>query len=315
MKNNHQQYIEMCKNVIRFYRKNEDFLDQIPDVKNYFLQLSALKDKLGQEFDLSISYSNGYSISRARKRDELQNQCLLMGADLTKLKDSIKYKPIQELKSFISLKYEDMDKLNEIEMIDYASRIYDLLTLAKPRLKIQGTKEKDIDAFTQILTLNALDMPMSRQSIEERKLATLNSLKTYSDLIEIFNENLDPIFEKMKEKESLLVHQYQLARQVYVFDTSKPSDFEGVLTNDEVHKIGEFKYDFNREFRVSVEGGNAIWGLSNNSDSIEHSRPITPREKILIKSRIIGDSGDLLLIQAINKDVEIRYKVWIKDWL
>jgi hypothetical protein len=315
MKNNHQQYIEMCKNVIRFYRKNEDYLDLIPDVKNYFLQLSALKDKLGQEFDLSISYYNGYSISRARKRDELQKQCLLMGADLTKLKDSIKYKPIHELKSFICLKYEDMDKLNETEMMDYASKIYDLLELAKPRLKIQGTKEKDMDAFTQVLTLNALDLPMNRQSIEERKSATLNSLKTYSDLIEIFNENLDPIFESIKDKESELVHQYNLARQVPIFDTNTPCDFDGTLKNDEVHLIGEFKYDFNREFRMSVEGGNAIWGLSNSADSIEHSRPITPREKILIKSRIIGDDGNLLLIQAVNKDAEIRYKVWIEDWL
>lgn len=304
----------MCRNVIRFYRRHEEFLDQLPDVKNYFLQLSALKDKLGQEFDLSISYNNGYSISRARKRDDLQKQCLLMGAELTRLKDSIKYKPIQELKTFVSLKYEDMDRLNETEMMDYASRIYDLLNLAKPRLKIQGTKEKDMDTFTQVLTLSALDIPMNRQSIEERKLATLNSLKTYSDLIVFFNEKLDPIFENLNEKESNMVYEYKLARQVPEFDTNTPSDFEGVLTNDEVHLIGEFKYDFNREFRVVVEGGNAIWGLSNNRDSIEHSRPITPREKIIIKSSIIGDYGDLLLIQAVNQDSEIKYKVWIRDW-
>lgn len=313
MKNNHQNFLQMCKHVKRFYRKYEKVLDQSNSVKNYFIQLNVLIDKLQMEFDQSIAYNNGFSIERARKRDALQNTGIVISNALMNLKETMKYKQIEELKTFVGLEFVELSTMNEVELIDYASNLFDLLTLCEQRLKNAGLKQKDIDSFTNALTLCALDFPMNRYSIELRKQATLHCLKAFADITDFFHEKLDITIETFKVSNPDLYFEYQNARRVEAFDINQIATHEGKIHDGKVHVIAKYKYEMNRDFRVSVFGGNAVWGLSDNADRIKYGRPINTREKINVRSRIIGNDGDFLVIQSVNPEAELEYKIWVTE--
>lgn len=313
MKNTHQNYLNMCRKVKKFYRQNEDVIDKAKGIANFFINLSSLVDRLQIEFDKSISYTNGFSIERARKREELLNSCVKLSNALIKLRETLKYKPIEQLNAFVDRDFIELSIMNEEDLIDYASALYDLTLVCEPRLKIQGLKQKEIDGFVSALTLCALDYPMNKYSIEMRKQASLLSLKAYSDLNEFFAEKLDPAMAAFENAFPEIYFDYQTSRRIDTFDINSIADIEGELNDGNVHLLKELKYDRDREFRVSVSGGNAIWGLSNHTNKIDNSRPINTREKISIKSRIIGNEGNLLLIQSINPKQKIQYKIWITE--
>lgn len=313
MKNTHQNYLNMCKHVKRFYRQNEEILDKAKGLTNYFINLSALVDRLQIEFDKSISYSNGFSIERARKREELQNNCLVISEAIVSLRETLKYKPIEQLNSFANLDMIELSVLNEEDLIDYASALYDLMLICEPRLKIQGLRQKQIDSFVSALTLSALDYPMNKHSIEMRKEASLQSLKAYADLNEFMTDKLDLAMAAFENSAPELYIKYQNARKVVPFDLNSPASFEGVISDGGVHLITSIKYDRDREIRVSVEGGNAIWGLGNTPDKIDHSRPVNTREKLNIICRNIGPKGNYILIQSVNPKQDIHYKIWITE--
>ncbi len=313
MKNTHQNYLVMCRQLKKFYRQNEDVLDSAKSMANHFINLSTLVDRLQIEFDKSISYSNGFSIERARKREELQNNCIVISNSIVNLRETLKYKPIEQLNSFVDLDMIELSVLNEEDLIDYASGLYDVMLICEPRLKIQGLRQKQIDSFVSALTLSALDYPMNKHSIEMRKEASLQSLKAYADLNEFISEKLDMAMSVFEISSPELYAKYQEARKVKMFDLNTAADFKGIINDGEVHLITSMKYDRDREIRVSVEGGNAIWGLSNNSSKIDHSRPVNSREKLNIICRNIGPEGDSILIQSVNPNQPIHYKVWITE--
>lgn len=313
MKNTHQNYLTMCRNVKRFYRLNEIQIDQFIGLRNNFVNLAALVDRLQIEFDKSISYSNGFSIERARKREELQNNCLIISASIVNLRETLKYKPIEQLNTFVDLDMVELSVLNEEDLLDYASGLYDLMLLCEPRLKIQGLRQKQIDAFSSALTLSALDYPMNKQSIEMRKEASLQSLKAYADLNDFFTDKLDVAMQSLESSNAELYTKYLHARKVVPFDLDTPATFQGQLLDGEVKLIATMKYDRDREIRVSVEGGNAIWGLSNKTDKIDFARPVNAREKLNIICRNIAPEGDYLLIQSVNPKQTLNFKIWITE--
>ena len=313
MKNTHQNYLTMCRNVKRFYRHNEIVIDQQKGLGNHFINLATLVDRLQMEFDKSISYANGFSIERARKREELQNNCLVISASIVNLRETLKYKPIEQLNTFVDLDMVELSVLNEEDLLDYASGLYDLMLVCEPRLKIQGLRQKQIDAFANALTLSALDYPMNKQSIEMRKEASLQSLKAYADLNEFFTEKLDIAMLSISNELPDLYAKYQLARIVVAFDLNSVPNYHGLIQDGEVHKVAMLKYDRDREIRVSVEGGNAIWGLGKKDDKIDYARPVNGREKLNIIARNIGPDGDFLLIQSVNPNQPIAYKIWITE--
>jgi len=301
----------MCRKVKKFYRLHEDEIDKFKNLSNLFINLTSLFDRLQIEFEKSVSYSNGYSIERARKREDLQNNILVITEALIKLRDSLKYKPIEQLSAFIDFDFIELSVMNEEDMLDYSSNLYDLLIICEARLKIQGLRQKKIDSFVSSLTLFALDYPMNKLSIEMRKQASLQCLKAYTDLNQFFTEKLDPGMSTIETTLPQVFSDYLSARTIIPFDFNSKANFEGVLHDGNVHVITSIKYDRDREFRVSVNGGNAIWGLSDKIEKIEHCRPVNSREKINLLSRHIGDNGDKLMIQAVNPTQAIEYKVWI----
>jgi len=313
MKNTHQNYLDMCRNIKRFYRQNEEVLDKAKGLANHFINLSVLVDRLQIEFDKSISYSNGFSIERARKREDLQNNSIVISAAIINLRETLKYKPIEQLNDFVDLDIIELSVLNEEDLIDYASGLYDLMLVCEARLKIQGLRQKQIDAFISAITLSALDYPMNKRSIEMRKEASLQSLKAYADLNEFIIEKLDLAMAAFENSSPELYNQYLDARIVKSFDLNTPATIEGTLIDGSVRVLEQLKYDRDREIRVSVEGGNAIWGLSNNQDKIEFARPINTREKLNIICRNIGPSGNLILIQAVNPKQAVHFKIWITE--
>lgn len=313
MKNTHQNYLKMCRNVKRFYRQNEEILDKAKGLTNYFINLAALVDRLQMEFDKSISYSNGFSIERARKREELQNNCIIISDSVVNLRETLKYKPIEQLNAFVNLDMIELSVLNEEDLIDYASGLYDIMLICEPRLKIQGLRQKQIDSFVSALTLSALDYPMNKLSIEMRKEASLQSLKAYADLNEFISDKLDLAMAAFENSLPELYLNYQNARKIIPFDLNTPASFQGNIIDGNVHLLTTMKYDRDREIRVSVEGGNAIWGLGNKEDRIDYSRPVNSREKLNIICRNIGPEGDNILIQSVNPKQTIHYKVWITE--
>lgn len=313
MKNTHQNYLTMCRNVKRFYRQNEIQIDQFNGLRNNFVNLAALVDRLQIEFDKSISYSNGFSIERARKREDLQNNCLIISASIVNLRETLKYKPIEQLNTFIDLDMVELSVLNEEDLLDYASSLYDLMLLCEPRLKIQGLRQKQIDAFSSALTLSALDYPMNKQSIEMRKEASLQSLKAYAELNEFLTDKLDVAMQILEVSNADLYAKYVQARKIIPFDLNSPATFQGQLIDGDVKLVAMIKYDRDREFRVSVDGGNAIWGLSNTSNKIEFARPVNAREKLNIICRNVAPEGDFLLIQSVNPKQPLDFKIWITE--
>jgi hypothetical protein len=303
----------MCRNVKRFYRQNEEVLDKAKGLSNHFINLSVLVDRLQIEFDKSISYSNGFSIERARKREDLQNNSIVISTAIINLRETLKYKPIEQLNDFVDLDMIELSVLNEEDLIDYASGLYDLMLVCEARLKIQGLRQKQIDAFVSALTLNALDYPMNKLSIEMRKEASLQSLKAYAELNEFITEKLDLAMASFESYSPEFYNQYLEARSVKSFDLNTPATIEGTLIDGSVRILEQLKYDRDREIRVSVEGGNAIWGLSNVQDKIEFARPVNTREKLNIICRNIGPSGNLILIQAVNPKQAVHFKVWITE--
>lgn len=303
----------MCHRLKKFYRRHEHIIDQTKGLSAYFVNLSAMVDQLQIEFEKSISNYNGFSIERARKRDELQNQTVKMSASIAYLRQTLKYKPIEQLSSFVDKDIIELSTLNEEELLDYCSSLYDLFLVCEPRLKIQGLKQKEVDLFVNALTLCALDYPMNKYSIEMRKQASLMSLKAHADLTEFIQNKLDVAMEAFGINHTDLLLEYQKLRIIEPFNIYSKADFEGELSDGQVHVLKKIRYDRDREFRVSVEGGNAIWGLSSNINKIEHCRPVNPREKINILSRWIGIDGDYLMIQNINQSQKIQYKIWITE--
>lgn len=313
MKNTHQNYLTMCRNVKRFYRQNEAIVDQHKGLCNHFINLATLVDRLQMEFDKSNSYVNGFTIERARKREELQNNCLVISTAIINLRETLKYKPIEQLHTFVDLDAIELSVLNEEDLLDYASGLYDIMLVCEPRLKIQGLRQKQIDAFSSALTLSALDYPMSKQSIEMRKEASLQCLKAYAELNDFFTEKLDLAMLNIANESPDIYQNYLLARTVVPFDLNSTPTFQGKLSNGEVQLIALLKYDRNREIRVSIEGGNAIWGLSSKLNKIEYARPVNAREKLNLICRNIGPEGDYILIQSVNPQQDLFYKIWITE--
>ncbi|MCC6818061.1 MAG: hypothetical protein IT245_04115 [Bacteroidia bacterium] len=275
--------------------------------------MGALYDQLLFEFEKSVSNYNGFSIERARKRDDLQNKSLVISNALVNLRTSMKYKLIDQLTSFVNLDFVELSILNEEELINYASNMYDLYLICEARLKIQGLKQKDVDAFVSSLTLCALDYPMNKFHIELRKQASLLSMKAYADLNDFFISKLDVSMEAIGVNYPELLFEYNELKDIKPFDFNQVPDAEGSINDGEVHIIKHLAYDRDREFRMVVNGGNAIWGLSNKKDKIENCRPININDRVNILSRWIGDSGNYLMIQSVNASQPISYKVWITE--
>lgn len=313
MKNTHQNYLYMCQRLKKFYRRNEQLIDANKGLANYFINLGAFVDQLQMEFEKSITNYNGFSIERARKRDELQTQSIRISNAIIYLRQNLKYKPIEQLNTFIERDFLELSMMNEEELLDYASGLYDLFLICEPRLKIQGLKQKEIDAFVNALTLCALDYPMNKYSIEHRKQASLLSLKAHAELTEFIQNKLDVAMEAFGLNQPELLKEYHQIRLIEPFDLNSKPDLEGEITDGAVHILKKIRYDRDREFRVSVEGGNAIWGLSNSVTKIENCRPINSREKINVLSRWIGNEGDYLMIQNVNPSQILYYKVWITE--
>lgn len=313
MKNTHQNYIYMCQRLKKFYRRHDQIFDSHNHLSALFVNLSALIDQFQIEFEKSVTHYNGFSIERARKRDELQVHAVKVSTAITHLRQTLKYKPIEQLNGFVNKDMVELSLLNEEELLDYASGLYDLYLVCEPRLKIQGLKQKEVDQFVNALTLFAIDYPMNKFAIEMRKQASLMCLKAHAELNEFIENKLDVEMETFGKTYPELLAEYHQIRIVQNFDFNSKPDLEGEINDGEVHVLKKIRYDRDREFRVSVDGGSAIWGLSSKTTKIEHARPVNPREKINVLSRWIGIDGDYLLIQNVNPNQNIQYKIWITE--
>lgn len=313
MKSTFQNYIYMCQRLKKFYRRNEMLIDQDKELSNNFHKLTALCDKLCLEFEKSVSNYNGFSIERARKREELQNNCIVVSSALVSLRSAMKYKLIEQLTGFVDHDLIELSIMNEEELLDYASNLYDIYLICEPRLKIQGFRQKDIDSFVSSLTLFALDYPMNKYLVEMRNHANLQSMKAHAELNEFIEQKLDASMLEFGKQHPELYTEYQKNRELENFDFEMEPDFQGELTDGDVHVLASLPYDRDREFRMKVEGGNAIWGLGNKKDKIDNCRPVNSRDSINIISRWLGDSGNYLMIQNVNPNQKISFKVWVTE--
>jgi len=313
MKNAHQQYLEMCRYLLAFFRRHEDELGEIPEIANQFVKLSVLKDQFSIEFDKSISYNNLFSLQRAKNREALQGQIIQMSKHLDNLKKSIKYKKIEKLEQFFSPTELDLNRKDELELLDFSDYLYHLLLDCQARLKSSGVKQQELDDFTKTLTTFALDYPLNRHFIEIRKEASVKCLELFAELNLFVVDQLDKRFHSDLIKNKKLVQEYEAARVLRTFNIDSAPDYEGVIKDEEIHTIVRQKYELAREFRVVVDGGNAIWGLSDNKETIEFSRPVYTNDHYSIKSKLIGDYGNYLQIQSLHPEIPLHYKVWVNE--
>ena len=303
----------MCIRVKKFYRKNEQVLDNNVEIPIFIRSLVKLIDNLEEHFENSISYTNGYSYERARKREELQFYCTQFSEHLKKVQSTIKYKPHKTLSKF---DFYDQVKLNlfeEEDLIIYASDLYDLATNLESRLKTIGIYQKSIERFSGILTLYALDLPMNRVSTEGRKNSNALTIKILEELDVFYSDKLDPAVANFELSHPLIYDQYNTARQILPYNPGRDEDYSGTLENMDLISITKIPYNRDSEILLTVEGGNAIWGISKYPNTINYSRPIKENEVLVLKSRVVGPSGDYLMIQSVNPDNKIQYKVWISE--
>lgn len=313
MKNHHLNYLHMCIRVKKFYRRNEQILDTNLEIPNLIRTLIKLIDNLEEHFESSISYTNGYSYERARKREELQFYCMQFTEHLKKVQTNIKYKPHKLLSNFDFFDQVKLNILEEEELIVYASDLYDLSNSLESRLKTIGIYQKSIERFSGILTLYALDLPMNRVSTEGRKISNTLTIKILEDLDDFYSNKLDPAVASFEKSHPIIFDQYKVARQILAYNLGRDEDYNGTLVNMDLISIANIPYNRDREIVLTVEGGNAIWGLSKYPNTINYSRPVKENEVLALKSRVVGPSGDYLMIQSVNPENKIQYKVWLSD--
>ncbi len=305
----------MCLRVRKFYRLNENKLDAYTEFPNLIRQFNRMCDELEIQFENSVSYNNGYSIERARKREELQTMCIKFTGHLRQVQAAIKYKPSKALNQFIFLEQINLNRLDEEELIQYAAAMYDLCVDLESRLKTIGVFQKAIERFSESLTLFALDFPMNQMAVNKRKTSNLLTLKALEDLDDLLTEQLDKVLIGFEKTDPELYKAYLNARRVLPPDPGRVADFTGLIKGNDVKIICRLPYDIDREIMLKVEGGNAIWGLSNNTKKIEYSRPVRENEELMLKCRVIGNDGDNLMIQSVNPDNLISYQVWYTEVL
>jgi hypothetical protein len=311
MKNEHQYYLDMCCRVKKFYRLNESKIDSIKTLTQLMVKLNALTNTLALEFENSITYFHGYSIVNARKRENLQKQCLKFSDHIREVQDNLKYNTVKELKRFVLLDPLELNLLDDEELIDYASGLYDLCTGMESRLKGIGVYQKAMETFAKYLTLFALDYPANQYSVTKRKNGNLQTLKAISDLNDLFEGKLDSAMSMIQGTDPELFRKYSDARKIKAPDLSKAADFEGVSSGGEVINVAELKYDQHREFLVVVTGGNAIWGLGKSPVKIDYGRPVGESNNLRISSRIVAPEGNFLNFQTVNPEQHSHYKIWV----
>lgn len=305
----------MCLRVRKFYRQNEKKLDAYSDFPDLIRQFNRMCDELEIQFENSVSYNNGYSIERARKREDLQSMCIRFTGHLKQVQAAIKYKPSKALNQFIFLEHLNLNRLDEEELIQYAAAMYDICEELESRLKTIGVFQKAIERFSESLTLFALDFPMSQLAVNKRKTSNLLTLKALEDLDDFLTEQMDRVLGGFEKSEPELFRAYLNARRILPPEPGREPDYTGVIEGNDLKIICRLPYDIDREILLKVEGGNAIWGLSNNPKKIEYSRPVRENEELMLKCRVIGNEGDHLMIQSVKPENIISYQVWYTEVL
>lgn len=311
MKNQQQACLVMCQRVKNFYSANRPVVDTVKEVANLFVVFTVMVDTLNAEFENSISYINKYTIERAKKRDDLEKSCLLLGRALNV--------QLQRDKSDGNRCVQGYDEstiglLNEEELIEHASYLQDTIIAFEKTGTANNLNVEDIRMLSHRLTLFVLDLPMHRINIENRRNSSQAVIKSIADINAFFSNKLDVKMEKnFKTEMPSLYDQYMAARTIDEKPLETAPDFEGKVDGEAIHTIAMLKYDPYREMRLQITGGAAIWGLGYTSENIEFSRPIAEGENLSIKCSTIGKGGDFILLQQVNNHQSLNYKLWIKD--
>ncbi|MEZ4805264.1 MAG: hypothetical protein R2852_07225 [Bacteroidia bacterium] len=314
MYNRHQEFLMMCHQVKRLYRLNSDEFDKYPQIPTLLIKLRKMIDIYAIEFEQSITYQNSYPIERARKREDLLQNCLLFANTYKQIHETLKYKPIKQLDSLVFHDLKDLNRLDETGLIKYASVLFQLCGKLESRLRSHGVYQKAITTFANSITLFALDYPMNQLSIANRHEHLLKTEELMVKIEDFLTNQLDVCIQKELVKDSHdMFLKYTQARELKAFDLSTKPDLYGELKGDGIKVLGEYMYDRDRDFRVSIEGGTVIWGLSSNQLEIQYSRPLNPNDHISVCSRIIGSEGDYLMIQNVDPKKTIKYKVWVTE--
>lgn len=310
MKNQQQNYLNMCHRVKSFYKANRPAIDKVKEITNLFVILTVMVDTLSTEFENSIAYINKYTIERAKKRVDLEASCLVLGREL-----NVQLQRNKSAGNRCIQGYDDtsIGLLNEEELIEHAIYLQDRIMAFDKTGEANNLKIEDVRALSHRLTLFVLDLPMHRINIEKRRKSSQAVIKAIADLNEFFVNKLDKQMVVFKATQPALYNQFLMARSVDDRPQVMAPDFEGRIEGDAIHTIAVLAYEPFRELRLKIKGGQAIWGLGYNADVIEYSRPINEGENLSIKCATIGKAGDYLLLQPVHPEQSLTYQLWIKE--
>lgn len=315
MVNQHQDFLNMCFRLKKFYRNHEIFMDSVEGLHEMMVRFNQLTDRMAIEFEKALSYTNGYySIISARKREELQNLCVQFGKAFRGILSNARYNNVQALKSTYFFDLEELNNMDEEALIAYASELYDLAISHESRLKTSGIYQKSIENLAKSLTLFALDFPSNKLHVEKRRMGALLMLKAREEIQEFLDHRLNPLMKSLADTYPEVYASYLSSLELKPVIPETEADFSGVvLSGGHVHQIGELRYSHSNELMLEVKGGNAIWGLGTHTGSIDYGRPQNEGICCFLKSDWIAPEGDKILIQAVDPESALEYRLWIRE--
>ncbi|NQW42495.1 MAG: hypothetical protein HQ463_03570 [Bacteroidetes bacterium] len=310
MNNNSEDYLFMFLKVRNHYLANTVVMDAVPTLQAEYTTYNTRVDTYMTQLSNSTADTSGYTLDKESKRKNLEALGLKISNALTAHavanNNAINRKLADYPTSYFTLANAE----------DLIARTKALYLLATPLLGVLlpfGASSADVSNLNLAINSFVLANPQGSIAIDIRKENAALAEETRLLIVDQLTNKIDVLVRVFETSNAMLYGTYQSARALDITGTPTAPAFEGTATGATPHLITNIPFTANRELRLNIIGGNAIWGLSNNIANIEFAVPIQPSENPRLQCITIGPNGNNIMVQASNPAETITYKLWVYE--
>lgn len=310
MTNKLEDYFFMISKVRNHYTLNKIAIDLIPTAITEYTAFNAEYDTLMLQMANSTADTSGYAMNKEVVRKTLEDKALQVSNSLTAY-----FTTINDLKGRKLADYPTSYFL-KANAEDLIARCVGLHLLAEPiglPLVPFGVTVLDVQALETTIDAYVIANPEGSLAIDIRKQYAIKAEQTRLKIMDRLVNKIDVLLRVVQLSNDFLYNTYLSARAIDTTGTPTAPAIEGSVSGPMPVVMGSFPYNPNREFRLQVLGGDALWGLGNMAPIIENAVPIVPGDDPRLQSSTLNPNGDFVMIQAVNPVEIITYKLWVYE--
>lgn len=305
-----EDYLFMLLKVRNHYTANATTLDTVTSLQAEYTTLNTRIDTFMVQLANSTADTSGYTIDKENKRKALEVLAL-------KVSNAVTAHAVAN-NNAINRKLADYPTsyFTTASAEDLIARSKALYLLASPifgALVPFGASSTDVSNLNLAINTFVLANPQGSLAIDIRKENAQLAKDTLALIMGQLTNKIDVLVRVFETSNSLLWGTYQSARALDITGSPTAPTFEGTATGTAPTLITTIPYSPNRELRLNILGGNAIWGLSNITTNIQNAQPIQPTENPRLQCITIAPNGDNIMILPSNSTETITYKLWVYE--